>query len=47
MAEVDNLDTGLGGYFSLLMAYVSNLLEKITDLMVIIIRVVGLMAGCF
>jgi len=26
---------------------VGNLLEKITDLMVIIIRVVGLMVGCF
>ena len=29
------------------MADVSNLLEKIKDLMVIIIRVVGLMVGCF
>ena len=47
MAEVGNLEICLGGYFSLLMAYVGNLLEKITDLMVIIIRVVGLMARCF
>ena len=30
-----------------IMAEVSNLLEKITDPMVIIIRVVGLIAGCF
>ena len=48
MAEVVNLDTCLGGYFSLLKAQVGNLLEKITDLMFVIIRgVVGLMAGCF
>ena len=30
-----------------IMADVSNLLGKLTDPMVIIIRVVGLMAGCF
>ena len=30
-----------------IVADVSNLLGKITDLMVIRIRVVGLMAGCF
>ena len=47
MAEVGNLDICLEGYFSLLMAYVGNLLEKITDLMVVIIRVVGLIARCF
>ena len=47
MAEVDNLDTCLGGYFSLLMAEAGNLLRKITDPMVIIIRVVGLMVGYF
>ena len=29
------------------MTEMGNLLEKITDPMVIIIRVVGLMAGCF
>jgi len=29
------------------MAEVGNLLEKIIDPMVLIIRVVGLMAGCF
>ena len=29
------------------MTEVDNLLEKITDPMVIIIRVVGLMTGCF
>jgi len=29
------------------MAKVGNLLGKITDLMIIIIIVVGLMAGCF
>ena len=29
------------------MADAGNLLEKVTDPMVIIIRVVGLMAGCF
>ena len=44
-----NLDTCLGSYFSLffIIAEVGNLLEKITDPMVIIIKVVGLMAGCF
>ena len=47
MAEMGNLDICLGGYFSLLKAQVGNLLEKITDLMVVIIRVVGLMTGCF
>ena len=47
MAEVGKLDICLEGYFSLLMAQVGNLLEKITDLMVVIIRVVGLMARCF
>ena len=32
MAEVGNLDTYLGGYFSLfIMAGMDNLLEKITD----------------
>ena len=30
-----------------IIAEVGNLLKKITDLMIIIIRVVGLMAGCF
>ena len=44
MAEVGNLDICLGGYFSL---KVGNLLGKITNPMAIIIRVVGLMAGCF
>jgi hypothetical protein len=49
IAEVGNLDTYLGGYFSLfsIMVEVDNLLEKITDLMTIMIRVVGLMAGYF
>ena len=48
MAEVGNLDTCLGValvYF--IMAEVGNLLRKITDPMVIIIRVVELMARCF
>ena len=44
MAEVVNLDTCLG---VTLMAKVSNLLEKITDPMAIMIRVTQLMAGCF
>ena len=45
MAEVGNFDTYLEGYFSpiFIIAEVGNLLEKITDLMVIIIRVVALM----
>ena len=30
-----------------IMAEVGNLIENIIDLMVIMIRVVGLMAGCF
>ena len=49
MAGVCNLDTCLGGYSSLffIMVEVSNLIGKIADLMVIIIRVVGLMAVCF
>ena len=45
MVEVGNLDTYLGValvYF--IMAEVGNLLRKITDPMVIIIRVVGLIA---
>ena len=48
MVEVCNLDTCLGVtlvYF--IIAEVGNLLEKITDSMVIIIRVVELMAECF
>ena len=44
MAEVVNLDTCLG---VTLMAKVSNLLEKITDPMAIMIGVTQLMAGCF
>ena len=44
MAEVGNLDTYLG---VTLMAKVSNLLEKITDPMAIMIRVAELIAGCF
>ena len=49
MTEVGNLDACLGDYFNLffIMVEVDNLLEKITDLMIIIIRVVGLMAECF
>jgi len=43
MIEVGNLDTYLAGYFSL--AEVGSLLGKITDPLVIIIRVVGLMVG--
>ena len=45
MAEVGNLDTYLGSYFNLffIMAEVDNLLEKITDSMTIMIRVVRLM----
>ena len=48
MAEVGNLDT----YLKVILVYFhngtgGNLLGKITDLMVIIIEVVGLMAGCF
>ena len=45
---MDNLDIYLGVtlvYF--IMAGVGNLLGKITNPMVIIIRVVGLMTGCF
>jgi len=34
-------------YSIFIMAEVGNLLEKIIDPMVLIIRVVGLMAGCF
>ena len=46
MVEVGNLDTCLGKFFQsiFIMAEVGNLLEKITNPMVIIIRVVGLMA---
>jgi hypothetical protein len=41
--DVGNLDTCLEGYFSIfIITEVGNLLEKITDLMVIIIRVVAL-----
>ena len=49
MTEVDNLDTYLGGYFSLffIMADVCNFLEKIADPMTIMIRVVKWMARCF
>ena len=48
MAEVSNLDTYLGSYFSMfIIADVSNLLEKISDPMTIMIRVVRLMAGFF
>ena len=49
MAEVGNLDTCLGGYFSLFLYNdrCGNLLEKITDLMTIMIRVVRWMARCF
>jgi hypothetical protein len=46
MAEVGNLDTCLGCYFSLF-SEVSNLLGKIIHPVTIIIRVIGLMAGCF
>ena len=41
-----NLDRGLLQSF-FIMADVDNLLEKITDPMVVIIRVVRLMTGCF
>ena len=44
MAEVGNLDTYLG---VTLMAKVSNLLEKITDPMTIMIRVAELMVRYF
>ena len=49
MAELGNLDTYLAGYFSLffIVAEVGNLLEKITDLMAILIRVVKWMTRCF
>ena len=49
MAEVSNLDTCIGGllYSIFIMAEMSNLLGKITNPMIIIIRVVGLMAECF
>ena len=48
MVEVDNLEICLGiTLVSFIMVEVSNLLEKITDLMTIIVRVVELMAGCF
>jgi len=49
MTEVDNLNTYLRGLlqFIFIMVEVDNLLEKIIDMMVIIIRVVELMAGCF
>ena len=47
MAEVGNLDC-LGLLYSIfIMIKVDNLLEKITDLMTIIVRVAELMAGCF
>ena len=49
MADVSNLNTCLEGlllvYF--IMVEIGNLLENITDLVTIIIRVVGLMAGHF
>ena len=46
--DVGNLDTCLEGYFSIfIITEVGNLLEKITDPMTIMIRVVGLWAGCF
>jgi hypothetical protein len=48
MVEMGNLDTCLGVtliYF--IIAEMSNLLGKITNSMTIIVRVVGLMAGCF
>ena len=41
-----NLDTLLYSIFTI-MAHVGNLLGKITDQMTTVIRVVGLMAGCF
>ena len=49
MAYVGNLDICLGGLFQsmFIVADVSNLLGKIIDPMVIRVRVVGLMAGCF
>ena len=52
MAEVGNLDTCLGGYFSLflsifIMTEVGNLLENIIDPMIVTIRVVILMDVCF
>ena len=41
MVEVGNLDTCLGGYFSMfIMTEVGNLIEMITNLMIIMIRVV-------
>ena len=49
MAEVGNLDTYLGGSLQsiFIMTKVDNLLKKITDPMVIMIRVAELMARCF
>jgi len=49
MGGVGNLDTCLGGYFSIffIITEVGNLLEKITNLMTIMIRVVELMVGGF
>ena len=52
MAEVGNLDTCLGGYFSLflsifIMTEVGNLLENIIDPMTVMIRVLRWMARCF
>jgi hypothetical protein len=41
-----NLDTYLGSYLSL-MVEMDNLLEKIVDPMAIMVRVVGLIFGCF
>ena len=49
MAEVGDLDICLCGLLQsiFMMAEVGNLLEKITDPMIIMIRVIGLMARCF
>ena len=48
MAELGNLDTYLRvTLFYFIMAKVGNLLEKIIDIMTIIIRVVRSMARCF
>ena len=49
MVEVGNLDTYLGRLFQsiFIMAEVGNLLEKITDPMAILIRVVKWMTRCF
>jgi len=48
MAEVCNLEICLKLLWSIfIMTEVGNLLEKITDPMIIIVRVVELMTGCF